>query len=278
MKKAMTILLIIIGILMLILLIGKINIKLKFKKQVNELFANSESMPNKTYSLKQLNGLPEPVQRYFKYVLKDGQPYISDVRLTHNGFFKTDLKRDFIKISGEQYFSTQKPQFIWKGTTSMFTARDFFIADKGGLIATLLNVYNIVDATGSNFDEGELQRWLAESVWFPTNFLPSEYVNWSAIDVNSAKLSFHYNAVAFDFMVRFNAIGEITEIHGERFMSTDKKEKWVCKMAKYKEVNNVKIPFSDQAIWRLEDGDYCYAKFEVQKVTYNNNNSEKERK
>lgn len=259
--------LIIIGIILLILLIGKINFSFKFKKQIAALFANTEKS-NKIYSIKQLENLPEPVQRYFKYVLKDGQAYINSVRLTHSGFFKTDLKKDFIKITGEQYFSAQKPQFIWKGETSMFTARDFYIDDKGGLIATLFNVYNVVDANGSKFDEGELQRWLAESVWFPTNLLPSEYVNWTAIDANSAKLCFHYKAVSFDFIVKFNQIGEIIEIEGERFM-TAKKEKWVCKMANYKEVNNVKIPFSDQAIWKLNDVEYCYAKFEVLKIEYN---------
>jgi hypothetical protein len=31
----------------------------------------------------------------------------------------------------------------------------------------------------------------------------------------------------------------------------------------------VKIPISDQAIWRLNDGDQVYAKFEVQKIEYN---------
>lgn len=261
--------LIIIGIIILILLIGKINMDLKFKKQVNTMFANSQNISNRIYSVKQLDNLPEPVQLYFKYVLKDGQPYINSVRLTHDGFFKTDLKKDFIKITGEQYFSAKKPQFIWKGVTSMFTARDFFIDDKGGLIATLLNVYNVVDAKGSTFDEGELQRWMAESVWFPTNFLPSDYVSWSAIDANSAKLSFKYKTTAFDFIVRFNATGEITEIEGKRFMTANKKAKWICKMANYQERNGVKIPISDQAIWRLEDGDHYYAKFEVVKIEYN---------
>ena len=261
--------LIIFGILLLILLIGKINLEMKFKKQVSTLFANAINISDKKYSISQTENLPEPVKRYFNYVLKDGQPYISSVRLTHNGFFKTDLKKDFIKITGEQYFSTQKPQFIWKGTTSMFTARDFFIDNKGGLIATLLNVYNIVDAKGSNFDEGELQRWLAESVWFPTNLLPSEYVKWTAIDVNSAKLSFKYKTTTFDFIVRFNAVGEITEIEGYRFMTPERKEKWVCKMTNYQERNGVKIPISDQAIWRLKDRDHCYAKFEVLKIEYN---------
>ena len=264
----MTILVFIIGSILLILLIGKINLEKKFKKQVAILFANTEKS-SKIYSVNQLEGLPEPVQKYFNYVLKDGQMYISSVRLTHNGFFKTDLNKKFIVITGEQYFSADKPQFIWKGVTSMFTARDFFIEDKGGLIATLLNIYNIVDAKGANFDEGELQRWLAESVWFPTNLLPSDYVNWSAIDANSAKLSFKYKTTAFDFIVRFNAIGEIIEIEGDRFMTADKKAKWVCKMANYQERNGVKIPISDQAIWRLKDGDQVYAKFEVQKIEYN---------
>lgn len=260
--------LIIIGFIYLILLIGKINLKLKFKKQVRTLFENTETS-NKIYSVSQLEDLPEPVQRYFKYVLKDGQKYISSVCLTHNGFFKTDLKKDFIKITGEQYFSAKKPQFIWKGITTMFTARDFFIDDKGGLIATLLNIYNIVDAKGVNFDEGELQRWIAESVWFPTNLLPSDYVNWSAIDTNSAKLSFKYKTTVFDFIVRFNAIGEITEIEGERFMTGGTKKKWVCKMANYQERNSVIIPISDQAIWRLKEGDQVYAKFEILKIEYN---------
>lgn len=260
--------LIIIGIMLLILLIGKIYFSLKFKNQLKVLFSNVEKT-TKVYSIKQLEGLPEPVQRYFNFVLKEGQPYINTVRLKHDGFFKTDIKKDFVKITGVQYFSTQKPQFIWKGETSMFTARDFYINDKGGLIATLLNVYTIVNAKGSKYDEGELQRWISESVWFPTNLLPSEYVSWSPIDENAATLSFTYNSVAFDFLVRFNPKGEITTMESHRFMTGEKKEKWLCKMANYKEVNNVKIPFSDQALWKIDEVEYCYAKFELQKIDYN---------
>ena len=260
--------LVIIGIILLIFVVGKINLSIKFRNQVSHLFANTDNS-NKIYAVTQIQGLPKPVQQYFKYVLKDGQPYINSVRLRHNGLFKTDLKKDFIKIDGEQYFSANKPQFIWKGETSMFTARDFFIDDKGGLLVTLLSVYNIVDAKGASFNEGELQRWLAESVWFPTNLLPSENVSWSPIDELSAKLSFKYKATAFDFIVRFNQIGEIVEIEGKRFMTANRKEKWVCKMANYQEQNGMKIPISDQAIWRLNEGDQVYAKFELQKIEYN---------
>ena len=37
-------------------------------------------------------------------------------------------------IQGEQYVTTEKLGFIWKGATSMFIARDMYIADKGRLV------------------------------------------------------------------------------------------------------------------------------------------------
>lgn len=261
--------LIIIGTLLLVLLLGNITMRLKFKKQIKVLYENTENISAQTYSVSLLNDLPEPVQRYFKLVLKDGQPYISSARLEHTGVFKTDLKKDYIKIKGEQYFSVVKPQFIWKGTTLIFTAIDRYVTDQGSLKVFLLNLFKVVDSKGSTLDEGELQRWMAESVWFPTNLLPSEMVKWTAIDANSAKLSFHYKEISFEFIVIFNAIGEITTMQTERFMTNEKRETWLCKMSNYKEANGIVIPFSAEVIWLLPAGDYSYAKFEVQKIKYN---------
>ncbi|MEZ0130468.1 DUF6544 family protein [Flavobacterium sp. LBUM151] len=173
---------------------------LKFKNQVKLLYSNALNVSDKIYTSRQLDGLPIPVQRYFKYVLKDGIPYISSVRLRHKGLFKTNFKSWFINITGEQYFSIQRPQFIWKGTTLFFTARDSFIADNGNLKVSLFNIFTVVDGKGSEINEGELQRWLAESVWFPANLLPSENITWIAIDENSAKLSFRYKEISFDFI------------------------------------------------------------------------------
>ena len=258
-----------IGTLFIVLLFGRMRLHFKFKKQVAALYGNAGNVSDKIYHSSQLNGLPEPVQRYFRYALRDEQPYISSIRLEHIGSFKADLKKGFISISGEQYFSVQPPQFIWKGSTAMFTARDSYIADFGNLKVSLFNLFTVVNAKGNEINEGELQRWLAESIWFPTNLLPSENVTWAAINENAAKLSFRYKAIAFDFNVTFNALGEITAMETYRFMTDKKRQKWLCKMANYKEVNNVKVPFSAEAIWKLQTGDFTYAKFEVQGIKYN---------
>ncbi len=260
-----------ISAVIIIAAIGKrISFVNRFKSQVKELFSLSKRVSNQSFSVSQLDGLPEPVQRYFRLVLKEGQPYISYVRLTHIGKFKTGLDKKWMNIKGEQYYTTDTPAYIWKGTTAFFTARDFYIRDKGGLIVTLLSMVNIVNEKGPSLDQGELLRWLAECVWFPTALLPSERLRWSAVDNNHAKLTFNYKELSLDFLVTFNSGGEIVEMKTQRYMDKKRMETWICKMHNYKWINNVKVPTQCDVSWRLATRDFAYADFKITKIEYNN--------
>ena len=267
-KKLMLFLLIPIVLVAIILIIGKINLSIRFDKQVKELFAQSKNISEKKFSYQQLVGLPDPVQKYFKHVMKEGQPYISYVRLKHDGQFKTDLKKDWININGEQYFTTAKPGFIWKGNTTMFTARDMYLADKGQLVVSLFSLINVVNAHGEQYNQGELLRWLGESVWFPTNLLPDENLKWMPIDNQSAKLTYNYKGLSMYFIVTFNNTGEITQMETKRNMDEKNIETWICKVADYQEKNGIIIPTETEALWRLHNINFSYAKFKVKTIEY----------
>lgn len=230
---------------------------------------NQKVFPKKKFSYRQLEGLPEPAQRYFKHVLKEGRPYISFIRLKHDGKFKTNLKKDWIDIEGEQYFTTERPGFIWKGTTSMFVARDMYLANEGRLIATILSTINVVDIHGKQqYNESELLRWLSESIWFPTNLLPSKSLQWTPIDGLSAKLSFNYNGLSLVYIINFNDKGEIIQMETKRYMDEKNLETWIIKPGKYEEKNGIIIPTEAEVLWRLKEGDFSYAKFNVKKIEY----------
>lgn len=264
----MIVTIIIIIVLLTALIIGRVNLSVRFGKTVKRLFTSAKPISDKTFNYDQITGLPKPVQRYFKHVLRNGQPYISYVSLLHDGQFKTGLDKDWTAIKGEQYFTVEKPGFIWKGTTSHFTARDMYIADKGRLIVSILSLYNVVDAQGESFNQGELLRWLAEGVWFPTNLLPGDRLKWTAIIENTAKLTFSYNGMFLYYIVTFDGEGLITQMETKRYMEKGRLETWIGKMAGYKEINGVFVPTNIEAIWRLEKGDFCYAKFRVTKIVY----------
>jgi hypothetical protein len=213
--------------------------------------------------------LPDPVQCYFNRVLKDGQPFISYVRIKHIGRFKADLKKDWMQIKGEQYATTNIPGFIWKGTTTMFVARDMYISKQGRLTVSLFSTCNIVDAKGGKYNQGELLRWLGESVLYPTNLLPSDRLKWFHIDSNKAKLTYDYDGLSLFFICTFNKIGEIIEMETDRYMGENNIQTWVIKASDYKPFNQVYVPTIFNVLWRIEKLDYSYAKFEITEVEYN---------
>lgn len=249
--------------------IGKWYLARKFSSQVNDLFSHTEPFTHQRFSASQLDHLPEPVQRYFNHVMEDGQIYVGYVRFKHDGYFKASLDKAWMKIKGEHYATMQTPGFIWKGTTLLFMARDMYLAGHGRLIVSLFSCLNIMDAKGKEkYDSGELLRWLGESILYPTNFLPSQRLQWLAMDATKAKLVFNYNGLSLFFIITFNAIGEITEMETKRFMGEGGLETWVIKASKYEKRNQVLIPTSFDVLWRLDKGDFSYAKFNILDIEY----------
>lgn len=263
----MTIILLVSVLLVTMYIFGNINLSAKFGKQVKELFTQSKSL-SQSFNKSQLDTLPEPVQRYFNHVLKNGQPYISYVRIKHIGKFKAGLNKGWMNIKGEQYATTEKPGFLWKGTTSFFVARDMYIADEGKLIVSLLSLFKVVNAKGEQYNQGELLRWLGEGVMYPTIFLPNDRLKWLPIDNETARLTYDYNGLSLFFDITFDEMGLITQMQTKRYMNEAKLETWVIKLSNYREINNIVIPTEFDVLWRLEEGDFSYAQFIITDIEY----------
>jgi hypothetical protein len=238
-------------------------------KQVEKLFSESKELKSKTFHYEELKGLPEPVQAYFRYALEDGQPYLSQLRLKHTGRFKTGVGKDWVDITGEQYFTAQPPGFVWLGKTKAFHARDSYVSNEGNLSVYLFGFLRIVNSKGKTVDQAELLRWLGESVWMPTNLLPDKNISWLPIDNKTAKLNFEWKGEKVYYIVHFNENGQITKLVTERYMNPDQLEKWEGCLSNYQEVNGMMIPKNIEASWLLEDGKHTYADFRVEEFSYN---------
>ena len=74
----------------------------------------------KKYSPEDLIGLPAPVQRYFRAVLKDGQPMIAAVSLEHTGTFNMgETDEQWKPFTSTQRVITRRPGFDWEGRIEM---------------------------------------------------------------------------------------------------------------------------------------------------------------
>ena len=180
--------------------------KSELNKDIEKLFADSKNISGNVYTSNQIKDLPLPVQRYFKYSLKENQPYVSYARLQHGGEFKAS--KNWVSIKGEEYFTVEKPGFVWSGKVPLFSAKDAYIGGTGNLKVKLLSLIKIVDAKGQETDQGELLRWLGEAPLFPTALLPSENLKWEPIDNDSAKVIFTDKNLTIEGVFCFNSSSE----------------------------------------------------------------------
>lgn len=54
----------------------------------------------------------------------------------------------------------------------------------------------------------------------------------------------------------------------KRYMGEDNLETWIIKATNYKELNNIIIPTDFAVLWRLDKGDFSYAKFNITEIEY----------
>jgi len=240
----------------------------QMRQHVVDLFSQPETNPTQTYDPAQLSGLPAPVQRYFRHVLKPGQPYVHSARLRHEGQFKTDLKKDWMNITGEEYFLANKPAYIWNGTTTWFSACDQYVAGRGSLTVRLLSAFPIQHFSGPIADESELLRYLAETVWFPTSLLPGGPAVWSPIDDNSATLTLTDHGLTVSCQMHFNEKDEIVRYQAQRYSDETHRIPWTGQVSDYRETDGIRIPFHASAAWVIDGVEQPYARFTLREIEF----------
>ena len=240
----------------------------QLRRDAAALFARAAYQPVQHYHEAQLVGLPAPVQRYFRRVLNEGQPYPRGLRLRHGGEFKTDLKKDWMAIEGEQYIVAEPAGFIWQGTTRWFRARDEYVAGRGSLTVRLLGAVPIVRGHGPHYDESELLRWLVETPWLPTNLLPSERVAWMAVDDHSARLTLTQGHQSVACLLRFNERDEIAESESQRYFGEAARLPWVGCYTQYRRRQGILIPTVCEVSYVVDGVRQPYARFRVQELEY----------
>jgi hypothetical protein len=258
------------------LAIGNTMINRQMEDHVYRLFASSENMSDKIYALDQLKGLPEPVQRYFKYSLEEGKHHISYVKAKHGGTFRQNEGQAWMPIEGQEYFTAGTPGFVWLGKIKPFpllwmTGLDMYVHGKGNFQIKILSLFTVADAKGKELDEGELMRWLGEAPLFPTSLLPSKHVRWEGVDSSSAKAIVEDNGLTVSVVFHFNEKGQITQMTADRYRSVDNsysKEKWIGYYRDYTKKENMMIPQEIEVAWRLSIGDFSYAKFRINQIEF----------
>ena len=242
------------------------------KYTVNSIYGDVKTSGSERITSKDMEHLPENVQNYLKFTKIIDKERAATVRLRQSGEFRTSPDQNWKPMKAEQYFNVNNVEFCWRGRTGIITATDKFTGGKGSLTVKLLGFIKVVDAKGSEVDQGEILRFLSEIVWFPSAFL-SDNIKWSAVNDNSAKATISFREISDSAIFHFNEKNQIEKITAKRYMESGGKfslEDWEIGVLDYAEFDGVMIPNRCNVSWKLETGDFCWYKFEIVDIDYNN--------
>jgi hypothetical protein len=228
-----------------------------------------------TYHAREITSLPAPVRRYFRAVLKDGQPVISTARFSQTGEFRAKPEARWGAFTATQLVTTRPPAFDWDARIQMapgvaVRVHDAYIAGEGVLRAELFGLVPVADERGTpEMAEGELMRYLAEAAWYPTALLPSAGVLWEARDDHSARATLTDGAttVALDFCFGSDCLIESVCAERRRRGEGDYAA-WQGWFRDYQERDGMLIPLQAEVGWREARGVLPYWRGRISAINY----------
>ena len=231
------------------------------------------------FDTSELQGLPAPVQRYFRAVLTDGSPIVAAATATHSGTFNIGATVDLWKpFTSTQRVVTRRNGFVWSGRVAVLPGLavrviDAYVGGEGILHPAMLGLFALGRLQGGgSVAQGELMRFFAEAAWYPTALLPSQGVRWQAVDDRCAAATLIDGPLALTLLFSFDDAGLIdtvrAEARGRMVGKAIVMAPWEGRWSNYERRNGMTVPLTGEAAWLLPEGRKPYWRGTIMSLTY----------
>jgi hypothetical protein len=143
-----------------------------------------------------LEGLPEPAQRYLRFMGVVGAPRARSLRARFVGRFRRRPGGPWLRCEAWQYSTSGPATRMFRMRLSRpgfppMTGWDTYRDGRGGLRATVLGVVRVATGSGPRFDAGEQVTWLDDALLLAPSMLLDPSVTWAVGDgADSFRVSF----------------------------------------------------------------------------------------
>lgn len=221
-----------------------------------------------------LQRLPDPVQRYLRYVGAVNKPKVVAAKIVFEGRMRGRGK-DWFPFRSVQYnfFDHPKRLFFMKGRMFGIEVPGFHAYREGraSMDIRLFGLFPVVNIKGPVLDTTETVTLFNDICLAAPAALVDDRIKWVAIDDNTAQATYTVNGISISATLYFNASGQLIN-----FISNDRTEvnemlriPFSTPVHQYSQVNGFNLATDGDAVWHYADGDFVYGKFYLQEVVYN---------
>jgi len=251
-----------------------------FNNDKDSMLSSIDDSDKSIISFSSLITYPVAVQKWLNQSGIIGKTKIKSVHMSQN--YKLKLKvedKEYSDATAEQYSITNPPAFLWRLEMRMMSflrvfGKDKYQDGKGSMVISLLGLLKIVNENGHvKLNEGTLQRYLGELIWYPSLAL-SPLIQWEHIDNRTVNATISYKDTTATGTFRFDENGNLIEFRTMRFKDTSNDSQripWFVEIDEFGTFDGIRIPIKCKATWTLDSGNWTWSHIHVNSAMYSFN-------
>jgi hypothetical protein len=268
----------IISLLAILILIYKTHaFKRKYLVEVARGYARNSKSTREPLTEKDLAHLPQLVQKYLRYVGVTGKDKVVNVTIHFNGVLQ-DKHKPLFRIKAEQtsFFDVPTRLFYLKGLMMGLPVRALhkYMNAHAAFEVKPLALFHIVNEREGNLNIAETVTFFNDMCLLAPATLIDPAIKWEETGPCTVKARFTCNEITISATLVFNDEGQLVNFWSDdRFYLNSRNNlqrmRWTTPARDYKDYNGFRLASYAEAIWSFPEGDFCYAKFNLNEVTYN---------
>jgi hypothetical protein len=252
----------------------------RFQARVDRLSLPTGPAHTAAVSDDDIAALPNPTQRYLRFMGVVGRPHDWSIRARFVGEFRQRPGQKFMPCEAWQYNTSLVPARLYYmridfvGVLPMFGV-DAYQAGHGRMQGKLLGLITVVDGSGPEFDIGELTTYINDALMIAPSMLLTPAVTWTAVDDHSFDITMSDGRISGTSRVFVDEQGRMID-----FGTTDRwaalparptRARWTTPIDGWQDHDGRWLPTGGRAIWHLDTGefDYVRGRFVPESVEFN---------
>lgn len=235
--------------------------------------------PQRIVREEDLAGLPEPAQRYLRFMGIVGKPMTWSFEAAFSGRFRVDVARPWAPARAVQYNLIRPSMRVFLLNLRVaglpVRAVDSYVNGQGRMRGRLLGLKTIVDDSAPETTTGELSTYLSELVLLLPSALLEHDITWNDRDDSSFDVTLRDHGLSVSGTMVLDERGACKEFSTtDRFYAPGpgqalRRTRWTLTGGDVREVAGRKVDLKARAVWHPPEGNEPYADFTLDRIEWN---------